>query len=154
MCIRDRYWSLGSRDKRASFLCSLVETSEPKVMRKRAEDPEKEKCRQYTHQFHLKTNGKKCRVCRGCFMKTLGEINMFITVAIAFGLRSTSGITKCNKRGRDPPPTKLSHEAIKAIKDNIQPFPAYESHYTRTKSEKKYLPSFLNLSKMYSFYKE
>ena len=56
--IFEEYWSLGSRDKRASFVSSLVGTTEPKVMRKSAEDPEKEKYRQYTHQFHLKTQEK------------------------------------------------------------------------------------------------
>lgn len=147
------YWDLGNRDKRANFISGLVESDEPLVMRKRTNDPDKEKFRQYTNTFQFKYNGKSIHVCRGCFMKTLGETNMFVTLSIESGRRSKTGIAQNDNRGKEPT-NKLSNSKIQAIHNHINSFPAYESHYTRKTSVKKYLPAFLNLAKMYSLYTE
>ncbi|XP_063216648.1 uncharacterized protein LOC134542596 [Bacillus rossius redtenbacheri] len=148
------YWSLGSRDRRVAYVASLVDTMETKTSRKRAYNPDKEKFRMVTHTFHFKINGKREKVCRGCFMNTLDETQMFVTLAITNRSTSTSGITQQDNRGKTSPGNAISDERLDEVRRHIQSFPSYESHYTRRTNNKKYLPSFLDLNTMFSFYKE
>lgn len=53
------------------------------------------------------------------------------------------------KHGNQP---KTSAEARKTILDHIKMFPAFESHYSRSHTSKKYLSSELSISKMFRLY--
>ncbi|PSN42572.1 hypothetical protein C0J52_15431 [Blattella germanica] len=55
-------------------------------------------------------------------------------------------------RGKHAPATKLSDYKIEAARNHILSVPRYESHYTRKKSEKTYLPSHVSLSDLYKEY--
>lgn len=55
-------------------------------------------------------------------------------------------------RGKRNPVNKLTEEKIREIKGHINKYPAYESHYSRRDTAKKYLPSYLTLSMMHSMY--
>lgn len=148
------YWSLGDRNKRVSYVASLTNTTGTATTRKRTDDPQKQKSRALTHIFHFKVNGERIRVCRGCFMKTLDETQMFVTLAVSNANTSTSGITYEDKRGVSAPANKHSSKAIEEVIAHIKSFPSYKSHYTRRENDKKYLPSHLTLQIMYELYCE
>ena len=50
--------------------------------------------------------------------------------------------------------SKISDKRKKSVRDHIWSFSAVESHYTRSKTERKYLPRDLSVTKMYLLYKE
>ena len=89
------------------------------------------------------------KVCRGCYMKTLDETQMFITIAVTNSLSSTSGVTLLNLRGTGLPVNKTSPQRLLEVQNHINSIPAYISHYTRRKSDKKYLPAFMNMQMLY-----
>ena len=63
------------------------------------------------------------------------------------------GVLPGNARGRyDHSKQRLPHDAVERVKTHISSFPAYVSHYSRTQSQKKYLSSDLNVTKMHSLY--
>lgn len=147
------YWGLANRDKRVSFIASLIESSEPMVSRKRTTVPEsKRRNRTATNLFGFKIDGERVRVCRGCFMKVLNETNMFVTNVINNSRKSTSGVTADDRRGKHSKPNKHSAEKIELVRKHIKSFPLYESHYTRRESTRLYLPPHLSLRKMYRLY--
>lgn len=58
------------------------------------------------------------------------------------------------KRGKATPKNKTSEEARVGVKNFIQLFPKYQSHYGRAKSQKQYLSPGLDLETMYKMYTE
>lgn len=58
------------------------------------------------------------------------------------------------KRGRSAPANKTKEIEKDGVRQFIDSIPKYESHYGRSDSKKKYLHHSLNLSKLYSEYKE
>lgn len=150
--IFQEYWALGDRNKRVRFIAGLVDTKEPASSRKRTLDPDKEKFRTKTHIFHFVINGERVRVCRACFMKTLGETQMFVTLSLCNKNSTLSGITYDDNRGRSISANKHSNETLQQVKDHISSFPLYQSHYTRRESSRRYLPPHLSLSLMYNLY--
>jgi hypothetical protein len=148
--IFDEYWALGSRDRRVQFLSSLIEVQETQVTRKRKIDSSKK--RDVTFNYHFDVCGQRKRVCKSCFTNTLDEKTKFIALAVANKLKTTSGTTILDQRVLHPPSNKIPREKIDAVNSHIKSFPTYESHYTRKTNDKLYLPSHLNLTKMYSLY--
>lgn len=148
------YWALGSRDRRVTYIANHSETTKTAVKRTRTNDPAKSKNRERSHTFYFKINGQKIKICRGCFMKTLGETQMFVTLALRNSGKSVSGVVYNDKRGCHEPANKFSPQIILEVVQHINSFPSYESHYTRRRNENKYLAPHLTLQKMYSLYLE
>lgn len=67
--------------------------------------------------------------------------------------KTDANSAKPDGRGKSSGSSRLlSGDIKKGIIDHISLFPAVESHYCRQNTQKKYLDSFLNVSKMYSLY--
>lgn len=66
---------------------------------------------------------------------------------------STEGILLEDKRGRKPPSNKVSPERYKFLEGHILSFPAIESHYCRKNTQYTYFDSQLNITLMFSLYK-
>lgn len=88
-------------------------------------------------------------------MKILDETNMFITQSLLSSNDFVSSVTSSNDTlGKSEPAKTIPTRTVNEIRQHINSFPACESHYTRWKSEKKYLPPFLNLALMCKLYRE
>ena len=59
-----------------------------------------------------------------------------------------------DKRGRHSPHNKTPKETIQCVRKHIESFPVVDPHYTRKDTSRQFLCSDLNISKMYSLYKE
>uniref|UniRef100_A0A915KPC5 Uncharacterized protein n=1 Tax=Romanomermis culicivorax TaxID=13658 RepID=A0A915KPC5_ROMCU len=66
----------------------------------------------------------------------------------------TNQYSAIDKRGKHPSHNKLKDNLRQAIIDHISSSPCIESHYTHKNTQKKYLGSDLNITKMYELYKE
>ncbi|CAG5009807.1 unnamed protein product [Parnassius apollo] len=58
-----------------------------------------------------------------------------------------------DKRGKHVPANKLSDEKLNWIKDHINSFPKFVSHYGERRSTRKYLRPDLSMNKMYELFK-
>lgn len=144
---------MGDFNKRVSYLALLITNEKKKTMRIRkvGQDP---RPREVTHRYFAEVKGRKIEIYKGCFRKIFCETNKFIETVIKKKNKTVLGQTSPDKRGRSQPSNTISESAIKLIKDHIISYPAYESHYNRKDSSKKYLAVGLNLSIMYDMYKE
>jgi len=146
--IFNEYWSLGCHTRRLDFIAAAVTKTKTVVTRKRVDTSLKE--RNVTYHYYFTIDGN----CKKCFLITLDEKEKFVrTVVENKYTNSVTGITKKDQRGLGPSPNKISEAAIMDVHKHILSFPAYESHYTRKTNNKKYLPSHLNLKKMYELYR-
>lgn len=153
--IFNMYWNLGSYDKRVSFVSKFINVEKKKIERVKDEF-KKHKNRQKTLYYRFEVaDSKTINVCKKCFLCTLDESEKFICSVVRKQSLSPIGIPENDRRGRHQSRyNKLSSEAIQKVKDHILSFPAYESHYSRRHTGKKYLQSHLNLSVMYELYKQ
>ena len=150
--IFSEYWSLGTHDRRLSFLSGLINSTEKKCSRTRKFDSNKNRTLTLNNFFEI--NGQRHSVCKDCFLKTLDEKEGFIRSVTKNKGLNISGIVNLDKRGKKSPKNKISDDRLAKVIEHINSFPSYESHYTRKLNDKKYLPSNLNLQKMYELYKQ
>lgn len=59
--------------------------------------------------------------------------------------KRVSGIPSPDKRGVLEPANKIGNDIVQAIKDHINSYTLYESHYSRSHTNRRYLPSGLSL---------
>lgn len=146
-------WSIGNYNKRTDYLASLILDVNKKTQRIRCTDRDP-KPRTINHTYHLRLNSNMIQVCKVCFLKTFAITNKAIEVITKKKTEKLSGILTPDKRGSSVPPNKIAEDKIKAIKDHINSYPVYESHYSRRHTAKKYLPTGLSISVIYEMYKE
>ena len=140
------YWGLRSWEAHTPYLVRSVHNG-PK---KRSYGTTNK--RQFCRLFYLcdTNNSKKVRVCRTAYMDTIA----FDSARIPRALKKQQGGSLSNKRGKHTPKNKLPDEDLEYAREFIMLFPQYESYYTRSHSEKKYLKLDLNLSLMNRVYVE
>ncbi|KAL4704604.1 hypothetical protein ACJJTC_002038 [Scirpophaga incertulas] len=112
------------------------------------------KPRTMNHKYHLKVNGELIEVCKVCFVKTFAISNKCIEVIIKKQSKRVSGLISPDKRGSFEPSNKIGDDIVQTIKNHINSYPLYESHYSRSHTNRRYLPSGLSLVLMYQMYKE
>lgn len=108
----------------------------------------------HTHQYLIKNIDTDIRVCKTAFCEIFQigrkqvellqkQIKLYVS-------------PQADKRGKHlSRPRKISDEVMQYIVDHIESFPAENSHYSRNNNPKrKYLSPLLNISKMFSLYKE
>jgi hypothetical protein len=147
------YWSAGDRTKRADYLAKLI-TSKPKrreCIRENYQD--KSKYRQYKHTYHLKINGSKFPICKGCFRRTFNESNKFIEVLLYKKLATSSNSIINDTHGKISPEKKWSEDILQKVRERIQSVPAYDSSFSE-KDTSKHMPSHYTLAMLYEEYME
>ncbi|CAG9834705.1 unnamed protein product [Diabrotica balteata] len=141
------FWELGDYNKRVAYCSSLILRQEKKTMKLNSS-----KTRACSYQYHFKIAGELVEVCKQCFQKTFDLSNKFIENVIT--KTSFSGITTEDKRGSHIPANKINSDRIDMIKQHIGLIPTYKSHYCREKTgDRRFLPSFYTLTRMYDEYK-
>ncbi|MCP3933370.1 MAG: hypothetical protein GY705_30240, partial [Bacteroidetes bacterium] len=91
------------------------------------------------------------RVCKPFFLNTLG-INGRRYHYAASKKRSAANFSIADRRGQKVPVNKTPQDDIAFIKQHVESFPKYSSHYGN--SNREYLSPNLNLNKMYELYKQ
>ena len=148
------YWDLGSVDSRRNYLATLITPKNPSRTRQRDEGGENIRVRDVTYEHALEIRMKRHPICQRCFLRVFGETKKFLELLQKKKKETASGVIRGDRRGTTPNPRRTKEEELSKIDDHIKSFPAYESHYSRAHSTKKYLPSTLTLAKMYSLFKE
>ncbi|XP_056637703.1 uncharacterized protein LOC130445840 [Diorhabda sublineata] len=141
-----------SYDGQSQFISDFVEEKEKATQRLRRND-KKESRRQYSRRYFLNKGNIRLEVCQEMFSNTLDITIKRIRVCIEKKRASEAGMCASDKRGKHGKPV-IPEKEKDFIRRHINQFPSYESHYSRSHSQKKYLPSHLSISQMYRLYKE
>lgn len=140
------FWKLGIWDLQTSFLNGSIELAP--VQRKSNNVATKNKSVSCVYKLG------QLRVCQEFFKKTLCISNKRVQNVVCKKKMSDSGVSPRDRRGRKVPVNKIPQERIDIIKEHINGFPMYSSHYTRAKNpNRKYLPEGLTVKEMYKMYK-
>lgn len=133
---------------RSAYICGLIDLQTVKYRKTNSIKP-----RRYSSKFFLKNSGNRCEVCKKCFLDTFGETRKFIDIVCDKLYKCPGATPEKDKRGSCSKIKKmLPKETTDGIINHIKSFPAYTSHYSRRHSDKQYLQSDLNLSKMFELY--
>lgn len=112
------------------------------------------KVRSYTYQYFVKKIDTDIRVCKTAFCeifqigrKKVELLQKQIKIEV---------FPQADKRGKHlSRPHKMSDEVMQYIVSHIESFPSESSHYSRNNNpNRKYLSPLLNISKMFSLYKQ
>ncbi|CAH0558680.1 unnamed protein product [Brassicogethes aeneus] len=140
----DDFWKLGSWELQTSFLNGAIALEPVKRKNQAAITNKNISCLYKLREF---------RVCKEFFMKTLDVSNKRIQNLVNKKKDLISGVSPRDKRGKKEPSNKISKERVDIIKEHINSFPRYSSHYSRSKHvTKKYLNPRLDLKTMYKLY--
>lgn len=142
------YWDLGKKpngwDLQTAFIASCIKKNIPKMHRQNAT---------LRKNVSISITLQNKRVCKEFFLKTLDiSRKRFYNVTQR---KKESEVSQMDQRGLHVPGNKINTEFLNLVKEHINSFPKYISHYTRKDNpNRKYLSGDLNVSKMYKLYKE
>ena len=91
-------------------------------------------------------------MCKNFFLKVIQISNKRLDYALRIK-KSVSGIAETDKRGKHAPANKLSDEKLTWIRDHINSFPKYVSHYGESRSIRQYLRPDLSMNIIYDLFK-
>lgn len=148
-----KFYEISNFDLQSSYLYSLVTVITKARSSITNANNATSKPKEFTRLYHLPDiNGKQVRVCKSFFKHVLQISDGRLTRVLKN--KSVGDVPPVDKRGKHIPSNKTPDTKIDEVKNFINSFPKYDSHYTRHKSEtRKYLPPHLNLSIMYAEYK-
>ena len=140
------YWQLGRKDLQNDFITTHVDAH-----KKASGMPRSRK--QCSRAYHFTLNGRRVRVCKEFFLKTLNVSNKLIHYNVS-KMRTSFGTTRADGRGCSVSGNKISEAKREEVRKHIASFPAMESHYCRSGTTKKYLEANLSVKEMYRLYCE
>ncbi|KAF9418529.1 hypothetical protein HW555_004678 [Spodoptera exigua] len=151
--IFNQFWNLGNREKQWAFVAYLV--LKQKKRRVFTDTPSR---RNFTLIYRLNVNrggeDQFMTVCKKTFLNTFSISEQFVYTALE-KLDTTSGLIEMDQRGRHDNHRKvITEDVIKSVCDHIKSIQPVESHYTRSRSDKRYLDGDLNFHRLFDLYKE
>lgn len=148
--IFDNYYGSSNWSNKTIFIRSNVCRSTVKHPKSDTNPILPMKSRLYNTEYSLTDGkGKRHKVCRLFFMNLLQIKTGRIRTALCSALNNPNAI---DGRGKAPSKNKTASRDLEHLKEFIEKFPRYESHYCRARTNRKYLAPNLNIAKMYREY--
>jgi hypothetical protein len=151
-----QFWKLGSHEQRSLFVVSNVDEESTKSNACECSSGKKQ-TKEVTQQYFLpvidktKNVSTRKRVCKATFLRVL----CIGAKTVSYNLQKhRNGESFQDKRGKKSSINKTHEEDVEFARQHILSFPRVPSHYCRKSTSKEYLPSDLNLPKMYSLYQD
>lgn len=145
-----------SVDLQNAYLCGLISVL-PIQRRRPRKDESEARFNNATYKYRVRgqigDGVKEVVVCRKAFMAMHGISKSKIQYLV-HSLRTIGKAPTDNRGKHGNRPWKLSDETVNAIKQHIGSFPGRNSHYGLKDTTKVYLSEELNISKMFSLFKE
>jgi len=148
--IFNEFYSLDSLNMQTSYLFTMIKVCNKQRSYTQNPNSRRQKSRVYCL---LNCSGTEIKVYKEFFQNTLqisaGRIDRVLKN------KGENCTPPSDRRGKGLSANKTSPEKIAEIKDFIEKFPAYESHYALHKSKnRKYMAPDLNIIKLYTLYTE
>lgn len=142
-----------TKEAQDNIIYSGISVSSKKSERKGRSKTGQEHFRNITAKYGIKIDNERITVCKKIYMCVYGISRGKIDAAIQ-KIRACTGSSfpEGDRRGRHESGNKMD-EVRNAMKEHIERYPKYDSHYSRSHTGKTYMPSYLNMSKMYDEYK-
>ncbi|CAG9839324.1 unnamed protein product [Diabrotica balteata] len=143
------FYALESHDLQTAFIYGQIRVQVKERSYSTQNIKKKENARYY---FLSDERGKECQVCKEFFKLSLGVSDGRITRALA--TKKTTGTPRTDGRGKTSSANKTSEVKIEGVKNFINKFPVYDSHYSREKNPaRQYLSPDLDITKLFNLYK-
>lgn len=136
--------------KQNAYLCGLIHQAP--IQQRRPRDGSKGS-KKSTNLYYVHKGDNTVRVCKQYFLKTFLVSDGRVTRAIN---KIRSGYSPGDDlRGKHVAAQKISPEQKEHVRNHINMFPAFQSHYSRKDNpNRKYLDPDLNMRQMYNLYEE
>lgn len=147
------YWKLGDINRQRDFIFKHVVQKEKCRQRiRKHHNSDRSKNRQYSLYYYFPKDNALKPVCKTFFLDTL-SISEQIVKTVMKKVNSSRTSVEIDLRGQCST-KRISNTIRQTVIDHIRKFDKVESHYCRKSTTREYLPSNLNITKMYSLYKE
>lgn len=151
--IFSEYWEQESHDKRVSYVAARIVGMPVQQPRPRLSVyDENSHPKSISWHYFFDIYGDRKRVCKETFLATLGETDAFLRQVAMNKSKSVSGTLQDDQRGKSEPKHKLALETAEEVKSHIISVPSYVSHYCRSQTDARYLPSHLNIKLLHDDY--
>lgn len=146
----DKFWKMGNFSKQNAYLSGLVTREAVKQHRPRPNCKNRGP-KGVTYLYRINVGRISHPVCKVYFLDTFAVSNG----RLARALRKEENEREPGEdlRGKKTPANKTSEENLNRIREHINKFPHYDSHYTHN-PKGKFLGEDLNVKKMYRLYAE
>ncbi|XP_015114523.1 uncharacterized protein LOC107039435 [Diachasma alloeum] len=142
------FWDLKDVNLKRLYISPLISVGSKKRVIYSECSPSKRRNRNISLKYSVSVQGETVAICKGCFQNIFDLSNTFISTVVTKKLDSLSGVPAVDLRGRHSSTRNLPEATMDTIRDHILSFPAYESHYSRSKTSKKFLPPHLTRTHM------
>ena len=141
------YWQMADYSSQRDFILHHIKEKECATHKVHAVQ------RNFRKEFYLPKDGDEIRVCKGFFTNTLDISESVLDIALKKKREYGNGFARKDQRGHHPKSRRnLDDCLVNEVKKHIESFPTVDPHYVRKKSQRKYLDSRLNITKMYELY--
>lgn len=139
---------LGNKEKQDAYLCGLIRQNAVKRRRSASGN----EVRKFQNKYFIRGIKHEIEVCKKAFCSVHGVHKSRIERLSSFLVKKVTAPS--DMRGRHANRVnKIPEDVVQNIDSHIKSFPKRSSHYSQNK-ESKYLPSDLNVRKMYTLYLE
>lgn len=147
------YYAMGNYNLQSSYLFSLIKVLPKKTCRVLANRNTAESRRTNSRVYQVPNDdGLHVTICKGFFKNVFGVSDGRLSRILKNKLVIPT--PPIDQRGKHVPSNKTPEHKMQIVKDFINKFPKYESHYTLHKSTNRmFLAPDLSLSKLISIYK-
>lgn len=154
LSIHDKFWGENCEwVQRDSFIASTVK--EKQIIRHRPRNNNQKGRRKCNYIYSMPLDhATYVEVCKTMYLNTIAVTEKKVRVVMAKKLHEGGSIITRDRRKGHPPTRTVSTDVKERVMAHINSFPSFESHYSRQRSNRKYLNPELNLNIMYKMYVE
>lgn len=142
---------LSTHERKQDFVCSRIVEKATRTYLDENEEKVSKK-RTVFRSYSFEVDGEKQHVCEAFFLATLAIGEAYASHAVAH--KSGGVYTGTENRGKHRPYNKTSENLLQKVRQHIESFPKVEGHYARHDSNRQYLGTELNITRMCALYKE
>ncbi|CAG9839576.1 unnamed protein product [Diabrotica balteata] len=133
---------------------TVKETTKQRTrIRKECEKEDGISRRKFTRNYFLTTDeNQSIEICQAMYLQTFDLTLKKVRIIVEKKRASQSNICPMDGRGKHFKHSKIQTDRKDVIRKHINSFPAYNSHYSRERTSKKYLSPDLSVAEIYRLY--
>ena len=145
------FWSSADFNVQNAYICSCVKVTE---IARRYTSSGSSSRRSHSRIYYVCNGSVSSKVCKTAFLRIHGLSNGRLDRALQAQAKS-GGSPHSDQRGHHEPGNKTGDADMNYVKEHINSFPKYQSHYSRSDNPNRhYLSPSLSVALMYTLYKE
>ena len=144
------FWNTADFNVQNTYLCGCIKVSQVK---RRYTEKAKDSQRGYSREYYVNNGNESVKVCKAAFRSIFAVSDGRINRALK-AQSEASGAPHTDRRGHHEPKNKISDQRKGFVREHIESFPKYRSHYSRKDNpNRSYLSPTLSIAKMFELYR-